>query len=50
MEHLKWRNNQYINSEKNITLKIQKKIVLDYGCGPVIPINILILQQKKYML
>ena len=35
MEHLKWRNNQYINSEKNMYFKnTQKKIVLDYGCGP----------------
>ncbi len=35
LEHLKWRNNQYINSEKNMYFKnAQKKIVLDYGCGP----------------
>lgn len=35
MEHLKWRNNQYINSEKNMYFKnTQEKIVLDYGCGP----------------
>ena len=35
MEHLKWRNNQYINSKKNMYFKnTQKKIVLDYGCGP----------------
>ena len=35
MDHLKWRNNQYINSEKNMYFKnTQKKIVLDYGCGP----------------
>jgi ubiquinone/menaquinone biosynthesis C-methylase UbiE len=35
MKHLKWRNNQYINSEKNMYFKnTQKKIVLDYGCGP----------------
>ena len=35
LEHLKWRNNQYINSEKNMYFKnSQKKIVLDYGCGP----------------
>ena len=34
LKHLKWRNNQYINSEKTCISKMLKKIVLDYGCGP----------------
>ncbi len=35
LNHLKWRNNQYINSYENMNFKnTHKKIVLDYGCGP----------------
>ena len=35
LSHIKWRNNQYIDCEKNMYLKnAQNKVVLDYGCGP----------------
>ena len=35
LKHLHWRNNQYINCDKNMYFKnSQEKIVLDYGCGP----------------
>tara|TARA_B100000029_G_scaffold501858_1_gene576130 strand:- start:517 stop:1332 length:816 start_codon:yes stop_codon:yes gene_type:complete len=35
LEHLSWRNNQYINSAQNMKFdNADKKIVLDYGCGP----------------
>ncbi len=35
LNHLNWRNNQYIDSYKNMDFhNAHRKIVLDYGCGP----------------
>tara|TARA_A100001035_G_scaffold227846_1_gene189237 strand:+ start:250 stop:1176 length:927 start_codon:yes stop_codon:yes gene_type:complete len=35
IEHLKWRNIQYLNSMNIINLKqYDNKIILDFGCGP----------------
>ena len=35
LKHLKWRNSQYLECEKNMRFKnANKKIILDYGCGP----------------
>ena len=35
IQHLKWRNIQYLNSTKIVNLnKYNNKVVLDFGCGP----------------
>ncbi len=35
INHLNWRNNQYLNSIENMNFKnTHKKVVIDYGCGP----------------
>lgn len=35
LEHLNWRNRQYINCERNMNFEnTENKVVLDYGCGP----------------